>query len=697
MTDHQNFSRRSFLDMMLASGAVVAATVGLPVPPLLQPAAAGQGLYHFPQGLASADPQPGAVMLWTRVEARHGNTPMDVALTVQVSETQDFRKVVAERAVKATADRDHTVRVLVEGLKPDWTYYYRFLAADGSIGDLTGRTRTAPLRNADRAVTLAFVSCQNFEDGFYGAYRTLINQDKAAKPGQEIDFVLHLGDQIYETVGDASGDVRALPPFASGGGATRTEKVRHALTLADFRQLYRAYLSDPDYRAARARFPFVSIWDDHEFVNDYWQSIVTFKPEGLSLPSGKVAANQAWFEYIPALLTGSVGVTGVPSAARDFIPTAVNDVDARTAPVDAAGLLQEENNLKAIGSLTIYRSLRFGRHVELVLTDTRSYRSDHAVPEGLSAGFSGQSKYLVPQKLVALMDAGRTANGGQPPAMIAMGDKQVANPRKDSPPGTLFGAAQKDWLKRTLEGSDATWKLLATSVPFLPMRLDMNQLDPKASPLVLTTDSWDGFPTERQEVMRWARQAGINNLISLSGDHHQNFGGLVYEDFDADQPLPVAVELSVTGISSTPVFQGFAAYTRPESSFYPLLVAGGDRSAQPKEKRANLNVTLRYGVRAAMTVAKTGDLAKGLAEANPKQNSHLRYIDTDSNGFGLLRVDGRGATAELVTVASSKKNYGRDGAPVVRTARFAIAPWAKGAAPTLAEPIVEGEKPFGVI
>ena len=696
MTDKQKFSRRSFLDMMLASGAIAAATAGLPLAPLLRPAAAGQGAFHFPQGLASADPQPEGIMLWTRVEARSGTTPPEVSLTVQVSETADFRKAVVERTVTATADRDHTVRVLVDGLKPDWTYHYRFLAADGSMGDLTGRTRTAPARNADRAVTLAFVTCQNYEDGFYGAYRTLLNQDKAAQPGQEIDFVLHLGDQIYETVG-YGGKLRELPAFPSGGGETKWGKARHALTLADYRQLYRAYLSDPDYREARARFPFVSIWDDHEFVNDYWQTIVTFTPEGRSLPSAKLAANQAWFEYIPALLTGSVGVAGVPAAARDFAPASVSDVDARNAPVDDGGLLQEENNLKAIGSICIYRSLRFGRHVELVLTDTRSYRSDHAVPDELGIALSGQATYMLPQKLVALMDAGRTANGGNPPAMIPVGDKQIPNPRKDHPPGTLFGPEQKEWLKHTLAASDATWKLLATSVPFLPMRIDMDQVDPKATTLALTADAWDGYPAERREVMEWARQAGINNLISLSGDHHQSFAGLVYEDYEAAEPRPVAVEFSVTGISSTPVFRSFAGYAKPESPLYPLLIADGSRFGQPGEKLANLNVTLRRGTRAAVTVAKTADLAAGLAAANPRQNSHLRYVDTDSNGYGLLRVGAAGAVAELVTVAPAKKAYGKAGAPIRRTARFTIAPWAKGAAPVLAEPAIDGEKPFGVV
>ncbi|WP_051330265.1 alkaline phosphatase D family protein [Niveispirillum irakense] len=691
-----DLNRRSFLERMLAAGAIVATTATTGFIPATAIAAAGRGRFHFPQGLASADPQPGGIMLWTRVEARERQTPDQVRLTLQMAETPDFTRVVVERSLSANADRDHTVRVLVDGLKPDWTYHYRFIAEDGSVGTLTGRTRTAPLPNADRRVKLAFVSCQNFEDGFYGAYRTLIRQDEKAAPGDRIDFVLHLGDQIYETVGYGNAK-RALPALPSGGGDTKWGAARHALNLADFRQLYRAYLSDPDYREARARFPFVSIWDDHEFVNDYWQTIVTFTPEGRSLPSGKLAANQAWFEYIPALLTGTPGMEGVAPAAKDFAPAEIIDIDARNAPVDDASLLQEPNNLAAIGSMTIYRSLRFGRHVDLVLTDTRSYRSDHAIPDELAMAMTGQATYMLPQSLVALMDAGRTANGGNPPAMIPLGDKQIPNPRKDHPAGTLLGPTQKEWLKQTLTVSNATWKLLATSVPFLPMRLDMGAIDPKATTLVLTADAWDGFPAERRELMTYLRDRGVGNVVSLSGDHHQSFAGLINDDYDAPSPTPVAVEFSVTGISSTPVFRSFAGYLKPDSPLRPLVAADGDRFGKPGEMLPAFNLTLRHGTRAAMALAKSGDIATALAADNPQQNRHLRYVDTDSNGYGLLTADGNGLVAELVTVETAKHQYGKDGAPIRRTARFTVAPWGRHAKPAMAEPEITGEKPFPLV
>ncbi|MFC7335379.1 alkaline phosphatase D family protein [Rhodocista pekingensis] len=687
-------SRRSFLDLMLAAGAMTAVTAGTGLVPGLRTALAAAGeSFHFPQGLASGDPMPDRVVLWTRVEAKDpAAAARPVDLTLHVSETPDFATVVVERTVAARPEHDHTVRVLVDGLRPDRVYHYRFVAPDGAVPEFTGRTRTAPAPDADRTVRLAFVSCQNFEDGFYGAYRTLLKQDAAAGENG-IDFVLHLGDQIYETVGDSG--ARTIPPLPSGGGETKWGKARNALTLEDFRYLYRVYLSDPDYREARARFPFISIWDDHEFVNDYWQSVITYTPAGKSAPTTKTAANQAWFEYIPALLTGTVGVPGVAPAAKDFQPVSVTDVDATHAPVDDDNLLQEPNNLAAIGSLTIYRSLRFGRHVELVLTDTRSYRSDHAVPDELGIAISGQATYMLPLPLVALMDAGRTANGGNPPAVLTLGDRQVPNPRKDSPAGTLLGGPQKAWLKETLVRSDATWKLLATSVPFLPMRVDMARIDPKAQTLVLTADAWDGYLAERRELMGFLRSRGVGNVVSLSGDHHQSFAGLIYDDYEAAEPVPVSMEFSITGVASTPVFQAFAAaVSKDENPLKPLIVADGAVFGRPGTVAEMLNMTLRYGTTASVTAVKTGDLAQGLAARNPAQNPHLRYVDSNSNGFGLVTVDARGTRVELVTVASARRSYGPDGAPVLRTARFDIAPWGEGAPAALDEPAIEGEKPF---
>src|SRR5262249_40859632 len=157
-----------------------------------------------------------------------------------------------------------------------------------------------------------------------------------------------------------------------------------AKTVDDYRHLYRTFLSDPDLQAARARWPFISTWDDHEFTDDCWQSQANYD-SAHSLDetdqTRRIAASQVWFEDIPAQLTDAGGVTGVASQAKDFAPADVHDA-AFTTPNDD-NFVDEPNNKAAIGAITIYRSLRFGQHVELVMTDERSYRSDHAIPEDL--------------------------------------------------------------------------------------------------------------------------------------------------------------------------------------------------------------------------------------------------------------------------------------------------------------------------
>lgn len=677
-------TRRSLIQRMVATGGLTLITAGAAGIPVIGPALAAGNGFRFLQGLASADPTPDGVILWTRVQAADGATPDAVPLTLQMAETPDFSRVVVDRTVEALAAHDHTVRALVTGLQPDRVYHYRFLAQDGSRPEFTGRTRTAPLPEADRPVRLAFVSCQSFEDGYYGAYRAIINQDRT----KGIDFVLHLGDQIYETVG--YGQVRNAGPLPSGGRPIREaadgKGPVQADGLEDFRHLYRTFLSDPDYRQARALFPFVSIWDDHEFSNDNWQTVTTYMPAGRSAAALKAAANQAWFEYIPARLDA------------DFQPAELGDGQAATAPTREDGLADDPDNLAALGTLGIYRALRWGRNVELVLTDTRSYRSDHAVPDELAMMVANTATYFLPKPLVQLMDAGRTANGGNPPATIPVGDRQVPNPRKDSPPGTLLGPQQKNWVKERLKGSDATWKLWANSVPLMPMRIDMHAIDEKATDVVLTADAWDGFMAERNELLGFLKREGVTNVVSLSGDHHQSFAGMLYDDYDAPQPISVGVEFSVAGISSNPVFQSAARLMKPDDPVRPLVVVDGAALGRPAGTMVeNMNLTFLWGTRAAMTAAKTGDVAAAEAARNPRQNPHLRYCDTNCNGFGLLTADRSGVEVELVATASARQDHGRDGAPVLRTARFLVPLQEPGKQAVMDEPVVSGEKPFPLV
>src|SRR6188472_263890 len=185
-------SRRSFLKAAAAMGASLA-WVG--------PAHGSRVRWHerrdlYPQGVASGDPDPHSVILWTRHPFAQGTRQL---LTVEVAEDEAFRRVVAQAEAPVSAAADWTTRVLVGGLKPARTYWYRFTDADGN-GSRVGRTITAPMPDDPRAVKFAFVSCQDVNEGKLNAYRRMIFEDQRARPEDQLGFVLHLGDFIYEVV-----------------------------------------------------------------------------------------------------------------------------------------------------------------------------------------------------------------------------------------------------------------------------------------------------------------------------------------------------------------------------------------------------------------------------------------------------------------------------------------------------------------
>src|SRR5919112_802627 len=257
----------------------------------------------YPEGVASGDPDPSSVILWTRrpFESRGRRV-----LTVEVAEDEAFRRVVAKAPAPVSAESDWTTRVLVGGLKPARTYWYRFTDPDGN-GSRIGRTRTAPLPSDPRAVKFAFVSCQGVNEGKLNGYRRMIFEDERARPEDQLDFVLHLGDFIYEVV-QYPDEVktrydRTIYEVARIPDALKVSDFYIPTTVEGYRAVWRGYLRDPDLQDARARWPFVCMWDNHEFSWQGWQSILKAGPIDQPGQTVKVAANQAWFEFMPARVT----------------------------------------------------------------------------------------------------------------------------------------------------------------------------------------------------------------------------------------------------------------------------------------------------------------------------------------------------------------------------------------------------------
>ncbi len=684
----------------------------------VSPAAANRNA--FPQGVASADPQPDAVLLWSRVEPLAGEVEPEAV--VQVSRSSEFGELVLEETLTASPDSDHTMRLLVRDLEPDSTYYYRFIAADGATSRL-GRTWTAPPLDARKPVSIAFVSCQSWPPNEHGVYQRLIRDERTAGADRAVDLILHLGDYVYglpENPGEAFGppgladgvtpdEPAAESPPAMGmagmgmggapGGGEPPDPEDFDLYLADHRRIYKGYLEDSDLQEARAMYPFVALWDDHEFGNDTWQSYTG----GRSNPKKRTAATRAWFEFVPQILTDSLSVPGVPNEARDFEqPEAIDN-----APMRDFGdgfLSMEPNNLAAILSQTCYRTVRWGAHVDILVTDNRSYRGPSAHP-----GYSAQnvedeqssvnvfsSLSLFDGELLNTLAEGRDADGGNPPETVVINGETVPNPRRNDPAVSMLGIPQKQWFKNALAASEATWKVWANAEPVMGFRFDPGRINPDAGSGFLWTDSWDGFPNEREELMRFIRENGIANVVSLSGDRHAHYAGLVAENYAAETPRYVIPDFTCTTISA---FERGPFLERAMGNFglshlgmYSRPGPGGT-----EERVCNLNLCMREGAAAAQAMYETNDLDQALAAAGASPNPHLAYADNDVHGYCVATFDADSCDVTFVSVARPVWDPAvyPEGPPMLRAVGYRVDAWEGGGEPELVRTFTRGERVFG--
>ena len=395
------------------------------------------------------------------------------------------RFIASSQAADAAVseESDWTCRVLVGGLKPDHVYWYRFTDGDG-YGSRLGRTITAPGIDEPRAVRFAFVSCQSVNEGAQNAYRRMIWEDQRAPAERRLGFVLHLGDFIYEVV-EYPDEVphrydRTVYDIGRVPDGRKVDNFHVPTTLDGYRMVYRAHIRDPDIQDARAYFPFVCIGDNHEFSWQGWQSFIKYDGKAEPAQALRVAANQAWWEYIPSRVRKASG----PALDRFDGPKVEN---APITRLDEDGLGEEANNLAAISSMTGYRAMRFGRHVELILTDFHSYTMQDPTTRDEAEAFDLKDfPEFFPQEALEILEAGRTYNGGNPPQSIPLGSTSVENFARNDPAYTVLGRVQKDWLKRTLAASTSTWKIWGATNGTLDMRTD-----PLNLPAGLTTP-WPG-------------------------------------------------------------------------------------------------------------------------------------------------------------------------------------------------------------
>ncbi|MFN9727904.1 alkaline phosphatase D family protein [Acidovorax sp.] len=306
----------------------------------------------FSLGVASGDPAPDGVVLWTRLLiADPAHLQASHTVRWELAHDSRFSQIVQKGEATAHAGLGHSVHVELSGLEPDRWYHYRFMLGDAT--STTGRTRTAPAATVlTQKLRLAFASCQRWEHGHYAAWHHLV----ADHP----DLVLFLGDYIYEY---------ATPRNTEG--LARTHSLRHASTLADYRDRYALHKSDPALQAAHAACPWAVTWDDHEVQNDY--AGATGRGDPSAFEALRSAAWQAFYENMPLRAASLAG----PAATSQW------------------------------HTLQVYRRLRWGSLTHIHLLDARQYRSWQACrqPDTTSAGA------VRPADCPTLTDTARTLLG----------------------------------------------------------------------------------------------------------------------------------------------------------------------------------------------------------------------------------------------------------------------------------------------
>ena len=403
---------------------------------------------RFQHGVASGDPLDDRIIIWTRVTPRASSIDQPITVRWRVTSDAGAQHVVSSGTFETAAARDYTVKVDVGGLMPGSTYYYAF-DADGEQSPI-GRTRTFPTSGAAR-MRFALVSCSNYPAGFFNVYGAIARRS-------DLDAVVHVGDYIYE-FGEGE--------YGAGVAIDRVpQPPREAIALADYRLRYATYKTDEDLQEAHRLLPFIAVWDDHEIANDAWSGgAVNHNPEKGEgdWATRKAAAYKAYLEWMPIRESPDTGIH-------------------------------------------LYRTIRFGGLVDLVMIDTRGLRD----------------------------------------RQVGSADMRGLN----DPNRTLMGAPQEAWLFDQLRASrraNTPWTLLGQQVIFSSITLPGTR--------ATNTDVWDGYLAQRTRVLDVIERENIRNLVVLSGDAHSSWGfDVARNPWSGYRPATgegsLAVELVTPAISS---------------------------------------------------------------------------------------------------------------------------------------------------
>ena len=321
-----SIARRSFVRSILTW----AADPGFSGRPLSERITAAPSFSNYPfnLGIASGDPRPNGVLLWTRLapeplaeDGRGGMPEETVPVQWEVADDENFSRIASQGTAHARPSLGHSVHAVARGLEPNRNYFYRFKA--GSEISPVGRTKTVPAPGAAVSeMRFAFASCQQFEHGYYTAYRYISEED--------LDLVVHLGDYIYEY---------GIDEYVAPSGNVRHHNSQKIFTLPQYRNRYALYRSaSTNLKAAHAAFPWLVTWDDHEVENNYADGTPGSTLSVEEFLRRRAAAYQAYYEHMPL--------------RRSSMPQGPD--------------------------MPLYRRLTYGNLVEFNILDTRQYRNDQA-------------------------------------------------------------------------------------------------------------------------------------------------------------------------------------------------------------------------------------------------------------------------------------------------------------------------------
>ncbi|MBC7808988.1 MAG: alkaline phosphatase D family protein [Akkermansiaceae bacterium] len=429
--------------------------------------------FPFTLGVASGDPTPDGVVLWTRLAPNPAGGPWNSArsrsVQYQVATTPNFGTLVRQGTVLALPQEAHSVHVELRGLQPSATYYYRFLI-DGYVSRV-GRTKTAPAAGANvSAVRFAFCSCSDYQNGFFTGYRAMAEED--------IDFWVHLGDYIYEYDANPAavgGRQHTATDFLLANGTGREQ----LFSLNDYRNRHSQYKQDAALQQLHATHPMIAVWDDHETENNYADEIdeigdfVSGAPK-FQAPAEflleRAAAYQAWYEHMPV----------------------------------RRGFIVFDGNTPRWQDANLYRRFAFGNLLTLHMLDTRQYRTEQPID-------------LTPNTINQALGVAFDFRSDIP----------------DNATGSLLGSGQRTWLTDGLTASTTRWNALGQQVMMARTNFNNRNLSIPdlggANPDIFNVDQWDGYDDERQNLLTTIRDlrtvrrnAGQTepNVVVLTGDIH---------------------------------------------------------------------------------------------------------------------------------------------------------------------------------